>query len=73
MAKRDVTSVKMEEDPRPADDPNRRMMLLAHERLEELCREAERSKFWGVLGVELTFENGQIRLLHRRLDGRDKV
>jgi len=73
MAKRDVTAFKTEDDVRPADDPNRRMILLAHERLDELCREAERSKFWGVLGVELTFEAGVIRLLHRRLDGRDKV
>lgn len=52
MAKRDVTSVKMEEDPRPADDPNRRMMLLAHERLARhhalmiVCTDSDEVQLW---------------------------
>jgi len=49
------------------------MRLLAHQRLDQLFDEAERAKFWGVVGIEITWEGGTVRLIHRRLEGRDKA
>ena len=54
-------------------DHNARMRLLAHQRLDQLFDEAERAKFWGVVGIEITWEGGTVRLIHRRLEGRDKA
>ena len=49
------------------------MRSLAHQRLDQLFDEAERAKFWGTVGIEITWEGGTVRLIHRRLEGRDKV
>lgn len=53
--------------------PHQAIIALAHRRLDELVADAERSRFWGVIGVQLAFENGEAKTLHRRMDGRDKV
>jgi len=53
-------------------DHNARMRQLAHQRLDEMFEQAEKARFWGTIGIELTWEGGTVRLLHRRLEGRDK-
>lgn len=75
MSESDKSKAAKSQQARPPQDesPNVRFRKLAHERLDQLFNEAERSHFWGTVGIETTWENGVVRLLHRRMDGRDKA
>ncbi len=51
---------------------NVKMFELAVVRLKEYFQNAEQSRLWGVVAIEITFEDGEVRYIHRRLTGRDK-
>lgn len=57
----------------PPDDRNAQLRQLAHRRLDELLDDATRHRFWGVVAVEVSCQNGDIQFVHRRLVGRDKA
>jgi len=46
--------------------PNEMFLSLAKQRLEELAKEAERSKFFGTICVQICYEAGRAVSLHRR-------
>ena len=49
------------------------LVRLAHERLDQVVAEMEARKDYGIAGVALTFEMGEIRAIHRTLSGYDKA
>lgn len=48
------------------------ILRLAHARLDQIVDEMETRKDYGTAGVELTFEHGEIRSIHRTMSGFDK-
>lgn len=53
-------------------EPAEPLLATAHQRLDQIWREATSSRFFGRIAIEVTFENGVAQLLYRKIDGRDK-
>ena len=48
------------------------MRSKSHQRLNALTDRAEADSFYGVVGVEVTFEAGRITTVRHRIEGTDK-
>lgn len=51
---------------------NRQLCHTAHRRLQGLVEEAEENNLYGLVSIEVGFENGRITTVRRRIDGTDK-
>ena len=51
---------------------NRQLCHTAHRRLQALIEEAEKANLYGLVSIEVGFENGRITTVRRRIDGTDK-
>jgi hypothetical protein len=51
---------------------NRQLCRTAHRRLQTLVEEAENANLYGLVSIEVGFENGRITTVRRRIDGTDK-
>jgi hypothetical protein len=56
----------------PSDDQTEVLRRQAHDRLDELFRDAKRGRFHGELAITILFQHGAAQLLRRRLEGTDK-
>jgi len=50
---------------------NKAMIALAHQRLDELCRHAEKDRLHGTVQLIVTFRDGRAVNISRRIDGRE--
>jgi len=57
---------------RGRSEVNRQLCRTAHTRLEALVAEAEKHNLYGLVSIEVGFENGRITTVRRRIDGTDK-
>ena len=76
MAKRETVAERKPEfvtAGNAVNEVNQSLLALAHQRLDELCREAERIRLFGSIQLQVVFEAGRITHVHRRLDGREKL
>ena len=48
--------------------PKTAMVDTAVRLLQQLCDEAEKSKMFGIVSVEISYQNGQPRKIRRRVD-----
>ncbi|WP_347242937.1 hypothetical protein, partial [Thermogutta sp.] len=71
--KRETVADRKPEALLSANEVNRSLLGIAHQRLDELCREAEAIRLFGSVQVQIVFEAGRITHIHRRLDGREKI
>lgn len=73
MAKRETTAERKPEALASANEVNQSLLMVAHQRLDDLCREAESIRLFGSVQIQIVFEAGRITHIHRRLDGREKL
>lgn len=73
MGKRETTAERKPEAAASVNEVNQSLLKLAHQRLDELCREAEAIRLFGSIQLQVVFEAGRITHVHRRLDGREKI
>ncbi|MFA6793768.1 MAG: hypothetical protein WCS29_07865 [Candidatus Neomarinimicrobiota bacterium] len=57
---------------RGRSEVNRQLCHTAHRRLQTLLEEAENVNLYGLVSIEVGFENGRITTVRRRIDGTDK-
>jgi hypothetical protein len=49
------------------------LVVRAHERLARLAAECARQRFFGVVGIEISFEAGQPLIVRHTVQGTDKL
>lgn len=59
-------------EPRPHATAESSLRQVAHKRLDQLWDDAERTDFYGRVGVVAVFEAGKARMLERELKGSDR-
>jgi hypothetical protein len=56
----------------PAESRTEELREVAHARVDQLFDESTKGRFYGRIGLEVFFENGQAQRVRRTLEGTDK-
>lgn len=58
--------------PTTSSEGNAALLQLAHDRLDQIHADMESRQEFGTVGIELTYDRGQISMVRRTLNGTDR-